>query len=179
MKNVFIALMTDHLGEPDVDDLARFEESYVRALAGFSTAEQQNIADRVLSTPRRRWPSVGECRNIGSDLRAVTQVPTYEPSDTERMIADHARTLGLLVSEIGVAAAQNGWIGPLWEFVSAHDRLPQTHELRALIVRAEQQRAALAADQSHVGRMVRAATEGRNQTRSDKVLALAAKRVSA
>jgi len=121
------------LGPPaHVEDPAPFLAELERVAKAY-TAECQELAGHMVlvATKQTWWPSLGviaDALNAAQDrlfAKRHDAGPKY-PDWTPSRIANANR---LIRSPMGRQAAEEGWIGALWDFARVEERLPQGAEL--------------------------------------------------
>lgn len=121
------------LGPPShVEDAAPFLAELERIAKGYSVECQELAGDMVLAATKKTWwPSLGvvaEACNAAQDRlfsKRHDAGPKY-PDWTPGRIANANR---LIRSPMGRQAAEDGWIGALWDFARVEERLPHGAEL--------------------------------------------------
>ena len=121
------------MGEPrHANDIEALIEEYVHALAPFHEDDLRRGCDTVFRTLKvKSWPTIKECLDACRDARSVRQAESRaaagrtiedekaaKTAERERWIASH------LKGPLGKAAARQGWILGLQDFVRQHGCLP-------------------------------------------------------
>jgi hypothetical protein len=135
--DVFLARLSAAFGEPVSPDPQRFMLEYARMLRNYAAAELSRAADHLLATHKgpQRWPRIADCIDAAETAREANQqrakaqhaAPAEDwqtrTSDAERFMAS---------TDMGIASAREGWANGMREFVVAHRRLPQPHEVHEI-----------------------------------------------
>jgi hypothetical protein len=173
-ENILIATFRTHFGAPEVDNVERFFDGYVRQLDGLSTAELTAVADHILRTHKsRNWPTVGavmDAVNATRDSTAARFSPPHPEADKATRLQAAKQ---MILCDLGIDAAGEGWAEELYEFCTRHGRLPQArHEIAELQARAASFEARNRnLQRSASGRVAYAGMVRRRQKRCDDIYA--------
>jgi hypothetical protein len=124
-ENILIATFRTHFGAPEVDDMERFFDGYIRQLDRLSTGELTAVADHVLRTHKtRQWPTVGAVMDAVNATRdtAAAKFDPPNPEFTKALRLKAAKQM--ILCDVGIQAAHEGWAEELYEFCSKRSRLP-------------------------------------------------------
>ena len=154
VKN-FLGRLANVLGNPRTGSLAGYNQELSKILKGFTDEELQDAATIIFQTQKTsHWPTPGlmlvaaqEARNsiqkrnrpgLGKVRRLDSIGEPYTPRSKEyddwyHSKAAHDEADRLINSELGRKAADDGWIGDLYDFCREHRRLPSIKEQPRLI----------------------------------------------
>jgi len=124
-------------GRPDSTDPKAFIAEYARQLHEFVPSELTVATDLLLKSREQKttWPSVKECLDACRAARGLARAKSAPPRQWEQEAhpewSPQRRQLAnaLITSDMGLRAAEEGWIGALWDFCRNHQRLPHGREI--------------------------------------------------
>lgn len=129
------------LGEPNTPDPERFLSEYGRMLRGYGAQELAEAADHVLATYKgpARWPRIPDCIEAAEHARERLQFKRGQKQSVEAdyFARANAAERAMMDSQIGHAAAREGWANGLRDFIMEKRRLPHDHEIHRLKENAE------------------------------------------
>lgn len=133
----FLSRLTAVLGEPSSPDPQGFIREYARMLRNYSSDELSRAADHLLATHKgpQRWPRIADCIEAAESAREANQNRARSDQRTDHgdwsaRAAEAERAMRN--SEMGQAAAAEGWCNGLREFLMANRRWPASHEIHEM-----------------------------------------------
>lgn len=141
VMDAFFGPLIAVLGEPNTPDPERFLAEYARMLRGYGAQELADAADHVLATYKgpARWPRIPDCIEAAEQARERLKFKRGQKQATEEDYFSKANAAerAMMDSQIGHAAAREGWANGLRDFIIEKRRLPQHHEIHRMKENAE------------------------------------------
>lgn len=128
----FIEPMKVIFGDPPGDKPEEAVMVYVRPLSRHEGDVLRRAAEHFQQTAKRRtWPMPADVIEVVATMgtrvaaeRRINDGTPRLPTDAER----DATAKELIVGDMGVEAARDGWVGALFDFCARHLRLPDDRE---------------------------------------------------
>lgn len=139
MKNRLLARLCVLFGQPDSVDPAAYLMEIANQIDRFSEADLEKAGDRIIANHRgRTFPTPGEIISACIDVRS-SQSREVVPEGRKHIEWSNARVDladKLIATPMGRAAASEGWVLSLHDFIRTKGRLPEQGEIGAIKAKA-------------------------------------------
>lgn len=163
----FIDRMAAMFGPPFKDTNAEVADIFMRRLAQFDEATLEAVSESfILNRPYKTWPMPAEilnaCRDEVARKEREGKPKLYNVSDDPWDLRRTRHADRLIMSDLGVQAANGGWLDALWHFCRKNERLPHGKEIDRVFQTAERQ---MSSNEQSVEKVI--SDEGWNEKSAD------------